>query len=218
MTFSSLNFAGGTYTSGVAKVETASLLSPSPSPSSSSSSPPSSDSQLYAPLHPSPLPLSPSPSPSPPNGIYEFGVEVTSAPAPFWRTKLVTIKPHVLLVNLTPLPLLCSQSLGFSPLSSSDPPPHPVLNLLPGEEKPFHWSFRPPADIQNLLQISLQEGTEVTSLMKEGEDSTASWKWSWSSGFPILDGVTRFEVCLLSFLQSKLFFFFPPFFSHFFPF
>ena len=123
--------------------------------------------------------------------VYEFGVEVTSAPTPFWRTKLVTIKPHILLVNLTPAPLVCSQSVGFSPLSSADENPYPVLGLKSGEEKPFHWAFSPEKGQQKLLQVSLEPGANVQ--VGQGE-STENWDWSWSSGFPISDGVSRFEV------------------------
>ena len=122
--------------------------------------------------------------------VYEFGVEVTSAPTPFWRTKLITIKPHILLVNLTAAPLVFSQSLGFSPLSSRDENPYPVIGLQSGEEKPFHWAFKPEKDKQKLLQVSLEPGADV----QLGGDSTKGWDWSWSSGFPISGGVSRFEV------------------------
>ena len=47
------------------------------------------------------------------NELYGFGVNIHTAPAPYWRTKIVTIKPHILFVNLTSFPLLCSQSIGF---------------------------------------------------------------------------------------------------------
>ena len=123
--------------------------------------------------------------------VYEFGVEVTSAPTPFWRTKLVTIKPHILLVNLTSAPLVCSQSLGFSPLSSADKNPYPMLRLNSGEEKPFHWAFTPEKGKQQLLQVSLMPGANVE--LGDGV-STEGWDWSWSSGFPISGGVSRYEV------------------------
>ena len=42
---------------------------------------------------------------------------------------------------------------------------------------------------------------------EENDESTAGWKWSWSSGFPISDGVTRFEVFNYSFSSRLLFVF-----------
>eukprot|EP00008_Paramoeba_atlantica_P001223 CAMPEP_0201501974 /NCGR_PEP_ID=MMETSP0151_2-20130828/83881_1 /ASSEMBLY_ACC=CAM_ASM_000257 /TAXON_ID=200890 /ORGANISM="Paramoeba atlantica, Strain 621/1 / CCAP 1560/9" /LENGTH=1102 /DNA_ID=CAMNT_0047895529 /DNA_START=905 /DNA_END=4213 /DNA_ORIENTATION=- len=130
------------------------------------------------------------------NELYGFGVNIHTAPAPYWRTKIVTIKPHILFVNLTSFPLLCSQSIGFSSLSSSSPTPaFPITTLSPGEEKVFHWSFKPLKDsLQKLLQVSLLTGTNVDIGASGSNVDTTSWDWSWSSGIPILDGSTRFEV------------------------
>ena len=95
-------------------------------------------------------------------GLFQFGVEVTSAPGSYWRSKLVIIKPHIHFVNLTGVTLLFTQSLGVtSSFSSSEYSPFPIVRVDPGERKPFHWAFRPPKNANRLIQMSLARGVTV---------------------------------------------------------
>jgi hypothetical protein len=61
-------------------------------------------------------------------GLYQFEVNVERAPGKFWRSRTVTVKPRMVLVNNAQRNLLCCQRE-----CATD------IELGVGEQRPWHW-------------------------------------------------------------------------------
>tara|TARA_R110002050_G_scaffold76666_1_gene164008 strand:- start:73 stop:921 length:849 start_codon:yes stop_codon:yes gene_type:complete len=102
---------------------------------------------------------------------YQLGVSVSTAPSPFWRTKLVTIQPHIVIHNRTDVPVLCKQDRsrggeGSSRTRGEDN--NATLRVPPGQKVPFHWSVRPKNPEDKAVRITLPAGLEA--LPKSADD------------------------------------------------
>ncbi len=62
-------------------------------------------------------------------GLYQFEVTVERGPGKFWRTRTVTVKPRIVLVNNAQRPLLCCQRECAV-----------EIHLDAGQQRPFHWA------------------------------------------------------------------------------
>jgi hypothetical protein len=88
-------------------------------------------------------------------GLLQFVVSVEREPGKFWRTRTVTVKPRMVLVNHTKAVLLCAQH-GDT---------RHELTLKVDEQVPYHWTS---AKREKLLCVCFAENG-----------------WNWSAGFPL---------------------------------
>jgi hypothetical protein len=82
--------------------------------------------------------------------LYELGMTLAPAPAPFWKTKTLTFAPYRVLVNRTGRTLLYRQY-------TQD---HHGFVLEPGESMPFYW---PDLNVRKMVELRLQCGAEFTA-------------------------------------------------------
>eukprot|EP01122_Echinamoeba_exundans_P003714 TRINITY_DN1378_c0_g1_i1.p1 TRINITY_DN1378_c0_g1~~TRINITY_DN1378_c0_g1_i1.p1 ORF type:complete len:3355 (-),score=763.88 TRINITY_DN1378_c0_g1_i1:110-10174(-) len=92
--------------------------------------------------------------------LYQFAVVVASAPGRLWRTKVVRIYPHIIMVNKTSRGLFWKQEAREKAASQVPPSQHVASDV----QLPLHW---PSASHEKRISVSL-----------DGDRTAAQMRWS----------------------------------------